>query len=426
MLPICYHGVEELFRFCGVFAAADCLKARTFGGKKRIARFVPYAYLFGVERIATEQASRSRRKSGQPRRAKPNRAVPVRRFWRAVASRDAAFDGVFVFAVRTTGIYCQPSCPARRPHPRNVQFFADFEAAERAGFRPCRRCKPQEAPRSKESKLVARVCRLIEEAEGGAARLPDLARACNASPTHLQRTFRGLMGISPRGYAEAVRLRRLKTQLQKGDDVTTALYEAGYGSASRLYERSNRQLGMTPATYRRGGRGMEIGYTIAPSPLGRLLVAGTAHGISSVYLGDADERLEGELRKEYPEATISRNSAAVSDWVKELVRHLSGKQLKFYLLLDVASSAFQCRVWEHLQDIPYGTTRTYSDISRALGRPSATRAVARACATNPVSIVIPCHRVVRGDGSLAGYRWGIERKQALLEREKTSSRDGKV
>jgi AraC family transcriptional regulator of adaptative response/methylated-DNA-[protein]-cysteine methyltransferase len=171
---------------------------------------------------------------------------------------------------------------------------------------------------------------------------------------------------------------------------------------------------------------MEIGYTIAPSPLGRLLVAGTARGISAVYLGDADERLEAELRREYPEAKITKNSAAVSGWVKQLVRHLSGKQPQLDLPLDVAATAFQRRVWEHLQDIPYGATRTYSDISRALGRPSATRAVARACATNPVSIVIPCHRVVRGDGSLAGYRWGIERKQALLEREKTNSRAGKV
>ena len=397
-----------------------------FGGKKRIACFRPCGYRSGVERITAVQIAGNRQKSGESRPAKAHRAVPVRSFWRAVASRDAAFDGIFVFAVRTTGIYCRPSCPARRPNPSNVQFFAGSEAAERAGFRPCRRCRPQEAPHSAESRLVSQVCRLIEAAEGGTVSLAALSRACEASPTHLQRTFRRLMGISPRGYAEAVRLRRLKTQLRKGDDVTTALYEAGYGSTSRLYERSNRQLGMTPAAYRRGGRGMEIGYSIAASPLGRLLVAGTARGISAVYLGDADERLEAELRREFPEAKIAKNSAAVSAWVKELVRHLSGKQPKLDLPLEVAATAFQRRVWEHLQDIPYGTTRTYSDISRALGRPSATRAVARACATNPVSIVIPCHRVVRGDGSLAGYRWGIERKQALLEREKTNGRAAKV
>ena len=379
-----------------------------------------------MKRIAGVTRARISEESGELRRAKPNPALRVRSFWRAVVSRDSAFDGVFVFAVTSTGIYCRPSCPARRPHPRNVQFFAGSEAAEQAGFRACRRCRPQEAPRSAESELVGHVCRLIEEAEGRVARLADLARACDASPTHLQRTFRRVMGISPRAYAEAVRLRRLKTQLRQGDNVTTALYEAGYGSTSRLYERSNHQLGMTPATYRRGGRGMEIGYTIAPSSLGRLLVAGTPRGISAVYLGDADERLEAELRREYPEAKIAKNSAAVSGWVKELVRHLSGKQPKLYLPLDVAATAFQRRVWEHLQDIPYGTTRTYSEISRALGRPSATRAVARACATNPVSIVIPCHRVVRRDGSLAGYRWGLERKQALLEREQTNSRAGKI
>jgi AraC family transcriptional regulator of adaptative response/methylated-DNA-[protein]-cysteine methyltransferase len=397
-----------------------------FDGKKRIACFPPREYRSGMERIAPMQTARESQKRAESRATKANRSMAMRSFWRAVTSRDAALDGVFVFAVRSTGIYCRPSCPARRPHPRNVQFFVGSEAAERAGFRPCRRCRPQEAPCRAESKLVGRVCRLIEEAEGGAARLADLARACDASPSHLQRTFRRLMGISPRGYAAAVRLRRLKTQLRKGDDVTTALYEAGYGSTSRLYEGSNRQLGMTPATYRRGGRGMEIGYSIASSPLGRLLVAGTARGISAVYLGDADERLEEELHREYPEAKIVKNSAAVSGWVKELVRHLAGKQAKLDLPLDVAATAFQRCVWEHLQDIPHGATRTYSDVARALGRPSATRAVARACATNPVSIVIPCHRVVRGDGSLAGYRWGIERKRALLEQEKRSSRTGKA
>ena len=203
--------------------------------------------------------------------------------------------------------------------------------------------------------------------------------------------------------------------------MTTALYEAGYSSTSRLYEKSNRQLGMTPAAYRRGGRGMEIGYSVAPSPLGRLLVAGTARGISAVYLGDADERLEKELRKEYPEAKIARNSAEVSGWVKEIVRHLSGEQPQLDLPLDLAATAFQLRVWEHLQGIPYGATSTYSDIARARGRPSATRAVARACATNPVSIVIPCHRVVRRSGNLAGYRWGLDRKQRLLEQEKAKS-----
>lgn len=352
--------------------------------------------------------------------------MPSRKLWRAIESRDAALDGVFVYAVRSTGIYCRPSCPARRPHSKNVRFFALPEIAEREGFRACRRCRPQEAPRSAESRLVGRICHLIEGAEDGRVRLAELARTCNISPTHLQRTFRRLVGISPRSYAEAIRLRRLKNHLRKGADVTTAMYEAGYSSTSRLYERSNHQLGMTPATYRRGGRGMEIGYSIAASPLGRLLVAGTDRGISAIYLGDTDMRLEAELHREYPEAMVRKNASAVSRWVRELVRHLSGKQQRLDLPLDVAATAFQRCVWEHLQKIPYGATRTYGDIARALERPSATRAVARACATNPVSVVIPCHRVVRGDGSLAGYRWGIERKRSLLEMEKTGSHAARV
>jgi AraC family transcriptional regulator of adaptative response/methylated-DNA-[protein]-cysteine methyltransferase len=230
------------------------------------------------------------------------------------------------------------------------------------------------------------------------------------------------MGITPRQYADAQRMRRLKSQLRKGDDVTTALYDAGFGSSSRLYERAPSQLGMTPATYRQGGTGMRVNYTIVDSPLGRLLVGATDRGISAVYLGESDVRLEGALKKEYPRAEIRRDRNGLEGWVSKILEHLRGREPNLDLPTDVQATAFQRRVWEELRRIPYGTTRTYSQVARAIGQPAAVRAVARACATNPVSVVVPCHRVVRGDGKLAGYRWGVERKQALLEHESAGAR----
>jgi AraC family transcriptional regulator, regulatory protein of adaptative response / methylated-DNA-[protein]-cysteine methyltransferase len=298
-----------------------------------------------------------------------------------------------------------------------MQFFAIPEAAERAGFRPCLRCRPQQAPGSAQSELVRRVCREIEADTDRPADLRRLAAIAGISAQHLQRTFRRAMGITPRQYADAIRVARLKSHLRKGTDVTTALYETGYGSASRLYEKSDAQLGMTPATYGRGGRGMRISYLIADCSMGRVLVAATDRGVSAVYLGDKDEPLAEALREEYPQAEISRSSEQHSQWVREIVRHLAGAQPQLDLPTDVAATAFQRRVWEALRAIPFGTTRTYSEVAGLLGRPTATRAVARACATNPTSIIVPCHRVVRTDGSLGGYRWGLHRKQRLLEQE---------
>ena len=298
-----------------------------------------------------------------------------------------------------------------------MQFFAIPEAAERAGFRPCLRCRPQQAPRSAQAELVRRVCREIEADTDRPADLRRLAASTGISAQHLQRTFRRAMGITPRQYADAIRVARLKSHLRKGTDVTTALYETGYGSASRLYEKSDAQLGMTPATYGRGGRGMRISYMIADCSMGRVLVAATDRGVSAVYLGDKDESLAEALREEYPLAEISRSSEQHSQWVREIVRHLAGAQPQLDLPTDVAATAFQRRVWEALRAIPFGTTRTYSEVANLLGRPTATRAVARACATNPTSIIVPCHRVVRTDGSLGGYRWGLHRKQRLLEQE---------
>ena len=346
-------------------------------------------------------------------------------FWKAVMARDRRWDGRFVFAVKSTGIYCRPSCPARRPSRRNVRFFARPEAAEQAGFRACRRCRPKEVPAGAESALVRRACQAIRKAQGQLLNLAQLAQACGVSASRLQRTFRTKIGITPRAYADAVRVSELKTSLRKGGNVTNSLYEAGYGSASRLYEKSNKQLGMTPATYGRGGRGMEIGFSIVDSPLGRLLVAGTERGISAVYLGDSDEKLEQELRQEYPAASIRENPSVVSRSVKNVVSRLSTRPNAADVPLDVQATAFQRKVWGKLQTIPFGSTRTYSQIAREIGRPSAVRAVARACATNPVSIVVPCHRVVREDGNLAGYRWGLDRKKALLDRERELAKGSK-
>lgn len=351
--------------------------------------------------------------------------------WRAVMARDRGADGAFVYAVRSTGIYCRPSCPSRKPLRKQVLFFALPQAAEHQGFRPCRRCRPRSLrlwdPRVE---AVARACRAIEahiledSGAGNGARLTlaSLAAGMGMGPYQLERAFRRLMGITPRQYADARRMRQLKSGLKKGDDVTTALYDAGYGSSSRLYERAPSHLGMTPATYRRGGEGMRIRYAILGSPLGRLLVAATERGISAVYLGESDARLETELQKEYPRAEIHRDRNGLESWVEKILEHLRGHEPHLDLPTDVQSTAFQRRVWEELRRIPYGSTRTYSDVARAIGRPNAVRAVARACATNPTSIVVPCHRVVREDGSLAGYRWGIQRKRALLEQEHSALR----
>jgi AraC family transcriptional regulator of adaptative response/methylated-DNA-[protein]-cysteine methyltransferase len=345
-------------------------------------------------------------------------ALARRKCLSAVALHDARMDGAFVYAVRSTGIYCRPSCPSRRPRTKQILLFIQPEAAERAGFRACQRCRPRQAQGSPQAELIRRVCGEIESNSDGVVSLRRLAELTGLSAAHLQRTFRRAMGITPRQYADALRVARLKSELRKGKDVTTALHEVSYGSASRLYEKSDAHLGMTPATYRRGGRGMNITYTIAPCSLGRVLVAATARGISAVYLGDRDSDLVTALREEYPHAEIRSGSGEHSKWVRAIVRHLAGSNPQLDLPTDVVATAFQRRVWEALRSIPLGATRTYSEIARSIGQPSAVRAVAHACAKNPVSIVVPCHRVVRTDGTLGGYRWGLGRKKSLLEKEK--------
>lgn len=356
--------------------------------------------------------------------------------WQAVQHRDRGADGAFVYAVRSTGIYCRPSCPSRKPRREQVVFFPLPEAAEQGGFRACLRCRPQRAHlRDPKTEIAARICKEIEtklearDAPPGSAEasltLGALSASMQMSPYQLERAFRSVMGITPRQYADARRMRRLKSRLRKGDDVTTALYDAGFGSSSRLYERAPSHLGMTPATYRRGGAGMKIRYTIVSSLLGRLLVAATDRGISALYLGESDPQLEASLRKEYPRAEVRRDRSGLETWVETILTHLKGHEPHLDLPTDVQATAFQRRVWEELRRIPYGATKTYSEVARAIGKPSAIRAVARACATNPVSVVVPCHRVVRQDGNLAGYRWGLDRKRALLAHEALNAGVGK-
>jgi AraC family transcriptional regulator of adaptative response/methylated-DNA-[protein]-cysteine methyltransferase len=337
-------------------------------------------------------------------------------------------DAAFVYGVRSTKIYCRPSCPSRRPRREQVTFFHQTKLAEKAGFRACLRCKPSSngnITQSDDTRAVAKLCHEIQQQiELGPEtqlKLADLSARAGISSHSVHRKFRQVIGITPRQFADALRLRRLKGRLQRGDSVTTALYDAGYGSASRLYEYANAQLGMTPATYRQGGRGMEIAYTIEQCPQGRVLVAATDRGVSAVYLGDQDRPLERALREEYPNANIRKGSGTLGPWVRAIVKHLRGGEKHLDLPLDVEATAFQRRVWQELQKIPYGTTKTYSQVAQSLGQPTAARAVARACATNPVSIVVPCHRVVREGGQLAGYRWGLERKRALIEQEQKVS-----
>src|SRR5712664_191959 len=345
--------------------------------------------------------------------------------WNAVLARDASRDGSFVFAVRSTGIYCRPSCPARRTGREQVSFFQVPEAAEQAGFRACRRCHPRRAQNGDpQVDLVRRICHAIDEHDEEPLTLKTLSTETGVSAHHLQRTFKSVMGITPRQYAESRRLDQFKSRVKDGVSVTEAMYSAGYGSSRGLYEKSSARLGMTPATYGRGGQGMRIIYTIAACPLGRVLVAATERGVCSVALGNSDAELSAALFAEYPNASIDSRDTVISPslnlWLSQVLEHLTGKSPRIDLPLDIQATAFQWRVWEELQRIPLGATRSYQEIAKAIGKPKAVRAVAGACAGNHVALVIPCHRVIREDQSLGGYRWGLERKKILLKYESES------
>ena len=356
----------------------------------------------------------------------PTTAAPVEAGrWQAVLDRDASQDGAFVFAVSSTGIFCRPSCPAKRPRRENVSFFRGALAAERAGFRACLRCHPKAVDGNPQSTLVRAVCRYIEQHIvdqhiENRLTLRLLAKEFRRSPFHLQRTFKSVLGVSPKAYIDACRLRQVKQNLQSGHSVTTALYAAGYGSSSRLYERTAAQLGMTPDKYRRGAVASAVRFTTAPSPLGRMLIAATDKGICAISFGDSDQQLQQGLMREFPFAMRRRDDGALSQWRDSLTSLIQGHETNPALPLDIRATAFQRQVWEALQQIPRGETRSYSALAREIGMPRATRAVARACATNPVAVAIPCHRIVRQDGDLGGYRWGVARKQQLLALERSS------
>jgi AraC family transcriptional regulator of adaptative response/methylated-DNA-[protein]-cysteine methyltransferase len=334
--------------------------------------------------------------------------------WLAVLARDQRSD--FVYAVRTTRIYCRPSCPSRRPQPGNVAFFEHGSEAERHGFRPCRRCRPEALVSDERVARVEAACRMFD---AGERRVADVARAVGVAPDALRREFRRVLGVSPKQYAVGRRVERLRAELRNGRAVTGALYDAGYGSTSRLYEQSDARLGMTPASYGAGGVGASIAFTVAHSTLGELIVAATDRGVCWIALGADSVVLEAGLREEFPAAlAMVRDDGGLAAAVAEVLRRVEGAGAREELPLDMRGSAFQLRVWQELQRIPRGETRTYGEVAAALGTPRGARAVGAACGANPVSVVVPCHRVIAADGGLGGYAWGLEVKQALLERER--------
>ncbi|BCJ90732.1 bifunctional transcriptional activator/DNA repair enzyme protein Ada [Terrihabitans soli] len=338
--------------------------------------------------------------------------------WQSVIARDRSADGSFFFSVASTGIYCRPSCPARRPKPENVRFFASAKSAEAAGFRACKRCRP-ERPESwqQNSEIIAQMCRLIESADD----IPDLdalAKKAGFSPYHFHRLFKAATGVTPRNYALAHRAKRLREGLTQGASVTDAIYGAGYGSASRFYETSDRVLGMKPTEYRSGGINTEIRYAMGNSSLGKILVAQTERGVCAIFLDDDADAMVTELKRRFPKANISAGGADFKDVVAKVVAFAEKPNSALDLPLDLQGTAFQQRVWNALREIPPGETRTYGEIAKKIGKPDAVRAVGTACGANHVSLAVPCHRVVGITGALTGYRWGVQRKKTLLEREK--------
>jgi AraC family transcriptional regulator of adaptative response/methylated-DNA-[protein]-cysteine methyltransferase len=337
--------------------------------------------------------------------------------WAAVAARDKAADGAFFYSVRTTGVYCRPSCAARRANPKNVAFHASPAAAEAAGFRPCKRCRPNEAPREvREAAMIAVTCRLIEVAETPPS-LDELARAAGLSPYHFHRVFKAVTGVTPKAYAAAHRANRLREALPGAGTVTEAIYDAGFNASSRFYEASDRMLGMTPRAWRAGGAGAEIRFAIGQCSLGAILTAQSEKGVCAILLGDDPDALLRDLQDRFPTARLIGGDADYEQWMAKVVGLIEAPALGLDLPLDVRGTAFQQRVWRALQAIPVGATASYLDIARQIGAPKAVRAVAQACAANSLAVAIPCHRVVRQDGGLSGYRWGVERKRALLQRE---------
>ena len=337
--------------------------------------------------------------------------------WSAVLAKDTSADGAFVYSVRTTGVYCRPNCAARPARRENVAFYDSTQAAEAAGFRPCKRCKPDQAPLAeRNAAAVAQACRMIEDAEETPS-LDDLARAAGMSPFHFHRVFKSVTGLTPRAYAQARRAERVRSALTGSRTVTEAIYDAGFNSGSRFYEKSQQVLGMTPRRFRAGGQQSIIRFAVGECSLGSILVAATDKGVCAILLGDDPEALVRDLQDRFDRAELVGGDAAFEALVAKVVGLVEQPRLGHDLPLDVRGTAFQQRVWQALQEIPAGETASYAQVAEQIGRPGAVRAVAQACAANALAVAIPCHRVVRTDGALSGYRWGVERKQALLQRE---------
>jgi AraC family transcriptional regulator, regulatory protein of adaptative response / methylated-DNA-[protein]-cysteine methyltransferase len=338
------------------------------------------------------------------------------RMWQVVSAKDGNFDGQFVYGVKTTGIFCRPTCPSKRPKPDNVLFFDTPLQAEAQGFRACLRCRPK-ATESATAALVEKIEKHIAENLDRTLTLRELSQFAGLSASHLQRIFKAERGLSPSQYARECRLEKLKGNLSKMDSVTEALYDAGYSSSSRLYEKGKSALGMTPGSYKKGGRGLKIAYTAFLSPLGEGLLAATEDGLCFLQFGKAKE-LAQALKVEFPQATLLKDQEALKTWTEALNAYFKGERTALDLPVHLSGTDFQKKVWRYLQTIPAGETRSYTEVARDISAPQAVRAVAQACATNKVAIAIPCHRVLKQDGGLAGFRWGLERKKALLERER--------
>lgn len=338
--------------------------------------------------------------------------------WSAVVARERRADGTFCYSVQTTGVYCRPSCGSRRANPKNVRFHHTAADAERAGFRPCRRCRPDRAPLERiHARKVADICRAIEAADTMPS-LAGLARQAGLSPYHFHRVFKTVTGVTPRAYAAAHRTKRVRAELEKrSKTVTEAIYDAGFNSGGRFYETSNQLLGMTPTDYRAGGADMEIHFAVGECSLGAVLVARSAKGVCAILLGDDPEALVRDVQDRFPLATLVGGDAAFEQVVAQVVGFVESPQLGLDLPLDVRGTAFQQRVWQALREIPIGSTVSYAEIAARIGAAHGARAVAQACGANALAVAIPCHRVIRTDGSLSGYRWGIERKRSLLKRE---------
>lgn len=336
--------------------------------------------------------------------------------WQQVLARDAHSDGKFVYAVRSTGIYCRPTCPSRRPRRDNVHFFARPSAAEKAGFRACRRCQPNGVHPQKE--IIQAACKFIDSHLDGRVTLAAMSKHLGFSPFYLQRLFKKVLGITPQQYQSTQRLANFKSNLKRAGNVTDAIYQAGYGSSSRVYESATEKLGMTPCSYLNHGKGAKISYTIFDTPLGKVLLAATEKGVCSIQFGSNTSSLEISLRDEFSAAEITRDDSALAGLSKTLVKYIEGRELSLDFPLDIQSTAFQRLVWTALRNVPRGKTRSYAEIARQIGKPNSHRAVARACASNPVAVAVPCHRVIHSDGRADGYRWGNKRKSALLKVER--------